>query len=95
LFALKNEIAFGDLSEGLADTQVEKLRSLAENVQYTSTEDYVSKVKALRESFFNEAAVVATTDVTETLTEEVAAVTGPTGTPEMVSLAEALSRFAK
>jgi hypothetical protein len=95
IIALKNEIAFADLAEGLADTQVEKLRSLAENVQSASTDDYVSKVKALRESFFNEAAVVAQSDVTETLTEEVAAVTGPSGTPEMVSLAEALSRFAK
>lgn len=95
IVALKNELAFVEISEGLVATQVEKLRSLSENVTYTSTEDYVTKMKTLRESFFAEAAVVVDSDVTEQLQEEVS--TAPVAvqsTPEMRSLAEALNRFA-
>ncbi|AGR47698.1 scaffold prohead core protein [Sinorhizobium phage phiM7] len=97
IVSLKNDLAFTEISEGLADTQVEKLRSLAENITFTSTEDYVSKVKAIRASFFAEAAPVVESDVTEQLTEEVAPNTGKSAgaTPEMLSLAEALTRFAK
>lgn len=95
IVSLKNEIAFVELSEGLADTQVEKLRSLAEAITFSSTEDYVAKVKAIRSSFFTEAAVV-TADVTEQLQEDVAADKGAApASSEMLTLAEALSRLAK
>ena len=38
--------------EGLTQTQVEKLKSLAENVEFTSEEEFVAKVETLKESYF-------------------------------------------
>ena len=39
--------------EGLTQTQVEKMKSLAESVEFTTMEEYVDKVVTLRESYFN------------------------------------------
>ncbi len=41
------------LSEGLADTQVEKLKSLTENVDYEDKESFTAKVETIKESYFN------------------------------------------
>lgn len=38
--------------DGLTNTQAEKLKTLAENVEFTTPEDYASKVVTLRESYF-------------------------------------------
>jgi hypothetical protein len=43
---------FGEVSEGLADTQKEKLASLAESVEFESEEDYRHKLETLKESYF-------------------------------------------
>ena len=40
------------VSEGLADTQKDKLASLAEGVEFESEEKFAGKVKTLRESYF-------------------------------------------
>ena len=39
--------------EGLTQTQVEKMKSLAESVEFTTMEEYVDKVVTLRESYFD------------------------------------------
>jgi hypothetical protein len=38
--------------EGLSQTQVEKLKSLAENVEFTTEEEFVAKLDVLKESYF-------------------------------------------
>ena len=38
--------------EGLSQTQIEKLKSLAENVDYTTEEEFDSKLSTLKESYF-------------------------------------------
>jgi len=38
--------------EGLTQTQVEKLKSLAEGVEFTTEEEFVTKVETLKESYF-------------------------------------------
>jgi hypothetical protein len=38
--------------EGLTQTQVEKLKSLAESVEFTSEEDFVEKMETIKESYF-------------------------------------------
>lgn len=43
---------FSEVSEGLADTQKEKLASLAESVEFESEEDYKHKLETLKESYF-------------------------------------------
>ena len=43
-----------DVSEGLAETQKEKLASLAEGVEFESEESYKEKLGTLRESYFSD-----------------------------------------
>ena len=38
--------------EGLTDTQVEKIRSLAESVDFSTEEEYVEKLETIRENYF-------------------------------------------
>jgi len=48
------EIIFNRVSSGLVDTDVEKLRSLAEGLDFDSTDDYEDKLNTLREGYFTE-----------------------------------------
>ena len=59
---------FESVSDGLADTQKEKLATLSESVQFDSEEEYRDKLATLRESYFP-GKVVPTTTKTETLSE--------------------------
>merc|ERR1712054_172241 len=43
---------FASVAEGLADTQKEKLATLAENVEFESDTDYREKLETLKESYF-------------------------------------------
>ena len=48
------EATFDDIAEGLAGTQAEKLRSLAEGIEYTDAEEYAEKLKIIKEQYFTE-----------------------------------------
>ena len=61
-----------DVSEGLAQTQKEKLASLAESVEFESEEQYRGKLETLKESYFTQKNV-STPAKTETLSEGVEA----------------------
>ena len=45
--------AFYEICEGLTSTQVEKMKSLSEGVEFTSLEDYAESLKTLRENYFS------------------------------------------
>ena len=47
----KNEIA-REVTEGLTATQVEKIKSLAESVEFSTEEEYQSKIETIRENYF-------------------------------------------
>ena len=47
------EEVFNKTTEGLVDTEVEKLRSLAEGVEFESEEQYKDKLNILKESYFD------------------------------------------
>jgi hypothetical protein len=47
----KNEIA-RVVSEGLADTQVEKIKALAESVEFSTEDEYKEKLETIRENYF-------------------------------------------
>jgi hypothetical protein len=47
---LKCEIVFREIAEGLADTDVEKLRRLAEDLDFDTVEQFAEKVAVLREN---------------------------------------------
>lgn len=58
------------VSEGLTDTQVEKIKSLAESVDFSTEEEYQTKLETIRENYFPSG--VKKADVTQ-LHEEVSA----------------------
>ena len=45
--------------EGLPQTQVEKLKSLAEGVEFTTEDEFATKLETLKSSYFKESVVVA------------------------------------
>ena len=53
------------VSEGLADTQKDKLSKLAEAVQFVSEEDFTKKVTTFKEAYFSEKKTVATSEVAD------------------------------
>ena len=84
---------FEQVADGLADTQKDKLASLAESVEFESEEEYREKLETLRESYFP-SRVVSPSARTETLSE------GLEATPEsysdsMAAYLKTLSAFGK
>jgi hypothetical protein len=59
---------FEQVSDGLADTQKDKLASLAESVEFESESEYREKLETLKESYFP-SRVVSPSAKTETLSE--------------------------
>ena len=57
------------VSEGLADTQKEKLAALAEGLEFVSEETFAKKVATIKESYFKEAAAPAAEVADETPVE--------------------------
>jgi len=52
----KREAIIREATKDLAETQVEKLKSLAENVDFDDEETFTQKVAQLKESYFAKAA---------------------------------------
>ena len=86
---------FATVAEGLADTQKEKLATLAENVEFESEADYREKLVTLRKSYFPESA--GTPSTSENLSEEVSTneVISEEVSPMMQAYLDTLSRAAK
>jgi len=81
------------VSEGLAQTQKEKLASLAESVEFESEEEYREKLETLKESYFSRTpAAKASTSATQTLSEGVDSTTAPVASG-MESYMRALGAF--
>ena len=49
----KREAVIREAARDLAETQVEKLRSLAENIDFEDEDTFASKVKTIKESYFS------------------------------------------
>ena len=74
-----SDVILADVSEGLADTQKEKLASLSESVEFASEAEYREKLETLKESYFPSKKSAPATAKTETLSE------GVDSSPETVS----------
>ena len=59
---LKREKIISEASIDLADTQVEKLKALAEDIDFESEENFVEKVSTLKESYFGAEKLEAVSD---------------------------------
>jgi len=87
---------FAAVAEGLADTQKEKLATLAENVEFESDTDYREKLETLKESYFP-SKTSAPKSTSENLSEEVSTDEAPSVdvAPRMQAYLDILSRAAK
>jgi len=59
---LQREKIISEASKDLADTQVEKLKALSEDIDFENEETFVEKVSTLKESYFGEGKVEAVSD---------------------------------
>ncbi len=82
----------GDVSEGLASTQKEKLASLSESVEFESEESYREKLETLKESYFSGK---APSSKSETLSEGVDSADAPDVSNSMSAYLKSLSAFKK
>ena len=81
------KVIVNTVSEGLVDTQKDKLATLAEGVDFVSEEEYTKKVKALKESYFPNAPVVRE-ETEETPVEEADV------SPAMAAYINAMTRWS-
>jgi len=75
------------VSEGLADTQKEKLAALAEGLEFVSEESFSKKVKTIKESYFKESIAAPAEVADETPVE------GEDMNPVMAQYLQALNRW--
>ena len=87
---------FTAVAEGLADTQKEKLATLAENVEFESDTDYREKLETLKESYFP-SKTSTPKSTSENLSEEVSTDEAPSidVAPRMQAYLDILSRATK
>ena len=87
---------FAAVAEGLADTQKEKLATLAENVEFESEADYREKLETLKESYFP-SKTSTPKSTSENLSEEVSTDEAPSEdvAPRMQAYLDILSRAVK
>jgi hypothetical protein len=87
---LEREQVFTESCQGLVETDREKLRSLAEGIEFDSTEQYAEKLSILKESYFAEETIVS-----EEVAEEVSDNTdAPVVTGNMKNYTNSLSKIA-
>jgi len=79
-----NEV-FDEVADGLADTDRERLRSLAEGLEADDSDQYRDKVEILRESYFGATAVAAASDDYDAVDES--------NEPALVELNEKMSSY--
>jgi len=84
---------FEQVAEGLADTQKDKLASLAESVEFESEEEYREKLETLKESYFP-SRVASPSTKSDTLSEGVSVAPESYSGP-MSAYLNTLSRFSK
>ena len=89
-----SDVVFAEVTEGLAQTQKDKLAGLVDNVEFESETAYREKLETLKESYFP--THKAQRNATENLTEEAGSpVETTTHSPSMEAYLKTLSRVSK
>lgn len=88
------EATFDEVSEGLAATQVEKLRTLAEGIEFSDAETYAKKLNIIKDKYFAEGKKVVSTGVIAEEAEELIEQAAPVPA-HMAHYAAAISRTVK
>lgn len=84
------EAAFDAISEGLAATQVEKLRTLVEGIEYADIDAYKKKLEIVKEKYFGEKSSSSTQLISEDADESLAE-----AAPVQASMAKYVSAISK
>ena len=82
------ESIVAEVSQGLADTQKEKLSSLAEGVEFVSEASFKEKIETIKENYFPKTSINESVEESEPVAEKVI----PAGMEQYVS---AISRYSK
>ena len=88
------DVVFGEVTEGLASTQKEKLATLVEKVEFESESDYREKLVTLKESYFPSNAG-SQRDKSENLSEETNTPTYQDISSSMEAYLQTLNRVSK
>ena len=89
-----SDVVFAEVTDGLAQTQKDKLAGLVENVEFESETAYREKLETLKESYFP--TKVAQRNQTENLTEEAGSPVETTNhSPSMEAYLKTLTRVSK
>ena len=89
-----SDVVFAEVTEGLAQTQKDKLAGLVDNVEFESETAYREKLETLKESYFP--TKVAQRNQTENLTEEAGSPVETTNhSPSMEAYLKTLTRVSK
>ncbi|BCV00443.1 MAG: hypothetical protein CM15mV34_2170 [Caudoviricetes sp.] len=80
---------------GLAETQKEKLASLAEGVEFETEEDYRKKVETIKESYFTKKAEVVAEAKTDPTEESSEPLVESTTSSTMSKYVDAIARWSK
>ena len=91
---MKAQQILADLSEGLADTQKEKLRSLAENIEYTDNDEFKAKLETLKETYFTKTSEKRAVE-DQLITDEVETLSEQTVDPRVAGYVNAIARTVK
>ena len=91
---VKMEIV-NDAATGLAETQKEKLASLAEGAEFENEEDFRKKVQTIKESYFTKKAETATKSAVDPTEESSAPLVEETASGTMSKYVDALARWSK
>lgn len=88
------EATFDEVSEGLAATQVERLRTLVEGLEFNDVDSYSKKLNVIKSKYFSEKKEVNTGVISEEATEGLSE-NKPVVLGEMANYVTAISRTKK
>lgn len=86
---------FAEASDGLAETQIEKLRALSEGLDYDNVDDFEKKLNTLKESYFDNKAAGAPTNVEDQDPIDLDEETQPKLTGSIANYSDAISRTVR
>jgi len=91
----KKSVVLRDVTEGLTESQVVKMKSLAEGVEFESAEDYAKKLETIKENYFPQEEELSEDTSFDSEPVELEEENEPTVAPEMKAYMDAISRSIK
>ena len=90
--SVKADIVRG-VCEGLTDTQFEKIKSLAESVEFSTEEEFTEKLETIRENYFPSGVKKADAAQLHEEVEDDVATKKPVADPYVASVVQAISKI--